>query len=1521
MRKLKFSLMVVLSLQVVILTSFSSQMVSGTPIEVAEGRYLSLIDNVKFGNVVEHVRYFSELGSRVTHYPGYEKAAEYITEKFKEYGLTDVGYHEFRIPTPIDYGANLTVLLTGEVITIHPCWPNLVSPPTLPRGGIEGQLVYGGYGFLSDLDGKKIEDSIVLMEFNSRWNWLSPANLGAKAVIFIEPEDTTWQEADRKRLQDIPYNFPRFYIGREEAEKLLAQMEKGQVNVRLQSRMIWSNLNAKNVYGYVRGTKYPDSIVLVTSYYDSWSPVASVSPGATDACGVSALLELARLFAENPPAYTVQFVAFSGHYQGITGARYFVRDNLERLLDRTIILQINIDLSTGTNILQFAFSGYPGGGFYPGGYVTDANLGIFKTLIDERADLINGETGGKHPYEKWFLGVGVIDGQSLRGPLAFDSEAIIFMDGPAITLHTSADSRLLRNTPIDTFERLNIENLKPQVELLYGILNDTLNNEGLKDQILKPFAAAPITTKAIWNTKGRVAEFNTTRAWYTPVPDALLYLRTYGKERSYIEGTDENGYFSIFNLPCDSSLRGFYPGHVGQYIPDLDFEPYVVDPETGNLLYAPDKGIRLYFTPPFQAPIDRDVGYVTVFKCGSIFMPMVVDPHFLSIPNVEGAIDRRTTVWSQVTHAPPDSYGFTPGSSGVNVWVIGYPEIGVAPAMAFVPPGEPTSIMVQVIYAERTPLAAIVNATPDEPEGAGFILKAGQQLSLDHFLLRVAEDFYLVNDARIKKLTGAGIAPSEEIAAHKETKSLIDKAREALAKYEYTKYYTYASMAWSEERMTYLSIRGTAEDSIMVIPYFSLILVSFAIVGERLLFGAGGVKRIIALLGCFVAPLTFLWSFHPGFALSQNSVMVVLGTSVLFLSIPMVGIVFTNVLGFLKDLRKKIRGVHYVEVSRLGEGASAMSLGVENMKRHKLRTALTLTTIILVTTAIVGFTSTAPIRITHYTETGVEPPYYGILLTKRVNGYWLGERGAIQRVQAPFYEGLRPGVPIGETLLPVLQTLYGDKAIIAPRAWRLSDSFPSLIRFRVTRADQPYTRPLGFLGVAGFIGLTDWESDILLTPHLVKGRPFLNGEMYVCIIPNLLADRLNITTLPAKIRVSTIELTVVGVVDAKFASMWKDLDGYQFSLPDTSIPGAWEMQYATRLPGEEIIFMPYELLMQNWGGTTSIALYFKDPTEVEKAAEEFFLTFQAVEVYAGLPGVNGAPGRTVLYTRAKAFTVIGWQYQIPVVVLASIVILNAMLGSVYERTKEIFIYASVGLSPIHVSLMFLMESVVHAVAGGFIGYIFAVSLTKTFTILNIPLPSLNYASIYVLTSIAIAIFVTIFSALYPSIKAAKLVTPSLERAWKIPTKPMGDVWAIPLPFAPGREEEVDGIIAYLHEFISGHRGEDAEVFRIQDIHYGEAIREGAPIRSLTTPQTRLEPYERGIIQDTDIIISKVAERWSIELRIRRLQGPRSQWYTSNYELADELRKQLLLWRSLPPPEQEKYIKEINQIRRTPTRKE
>jgi hypothetical protein len=261
------------------------------------------------------------------------------------------------------------------------------------------------------------------------------------------------------------------------------------------------------------------------------------------------------------------------------------------------------------------------------------------------------------------------------------------------------------------------------------------------------------------------------------------------------------------------------------------------------------------------------------------------------------------------------------------------------------------------------------------------------------------------------------------------------------------------------------------------------------------------------------------------------------------------------------------------------------------------------------------------------------------------------------------------------------------------------------------------------------------------------------------------------------------------------------------------------------------------------------------------------------------------------------------------VLIAALIVLNTMLGSVFERIKEIHIFSSIGLSPTHIGTLFMAEALVYAIIGAVSGYILgqlvSYVLASTGWLKGL---SLNFSSVAAVGATLIVVAVVMLSTLWPAKKASEVATPSTSRSWNIPD-PEGDFWKIRLPFAV-TGDQARGVNGYLTEWFKSYEGYSVGDFITEGIgaetfenEYGTAYRIGC--------KAWLAPFDLGVSQQINLETTPtdLEDVYDIHLNLTRVSGDVSNWKRVNRRFLNTLRKQFLIWRTLSAAEREKYLAE------------
>lgn len=1448
----------------------------------------ALIDSSRIRGTIEKLASF---GTRMTGYPGATEAANYLAEEFKTIGLENVALEEFVASAPLDEGGDLQVLegtSASAPIPIYSVWPNLIRTSTLPPEGLTGKMYYVGEGEWKDFNGIEVADAIIMMDFNTGLNWENAANLGARAVVFAEPEKTNRVEGEEKYLQ-VPLNFPRFWMKKADADPLKSVLEEQPgLNVRARARMTWKRLPAYNVLGKITGTHpvLKDEVIVLESYYDSMSPVPAVSPGANQASSVVAMLEMARYFREHPPARTVYFLATSGHFLSLSGVSDFTQRHTrktEYFAERigepiNMKLFVGLDLSSARDQVGIYYAGiiFAGNSFEKQRFFTP-----FGRKFMNFADQITGPLGASSELLMNVISPpgGIRPTEFFpAGGLGLDGELIFWTGYPALSFATVFDAREFVDTPLDTPDRVNVGNLYTQTTLLTGILAMGMNDPDLFPDFKMQLEDLFVTGRI------KVVEFDPTQSFIpdVPKPGAVVRFRRYNKSISGVKN-------EIFVVADSNGVAESTELEAGRTYPT---EGYVIDPETGDITYAPDRG-------PYgegQYPLEITMDWVekekptVVFRSEATNIYDLVDPRFLTRLNEANLLD--------ASGNPPLEYGLTFQEGG---WTSGntYEE---DTAVLFNRPGSRFKVTMSTgLFGRRL---VLTNASEEFPEGIGF--EAGTR-AITQTSYRVALDMWHLDESRIQALKRAGINSDRLESFHDQAKVFLDKAEVARQSLQWDVFIKHARAAWGYESRAYPDATDTANDVMKGVLFYMALIIPFAYALERLLFGYASInKRLAMVFGIFLVSYFVLRLNHPAFQISSNPDIVLLA----FITLTLAGIVIMVLSGRFSQTMQQYRQVDSrlktTDVQRSSALATAFALGVGNMRKRKARTLLTCLTLVLLVFTVLSFTSVQTYLRIQKVAKDTEALYSGFLVR---NPNW----GALQKQTHQYVQS------------EFASSEAEDQGIlIVPRSWYVgaSPGVKTFVKVERSRDTAVETDDARSIYASALLGVTAAETEITRPEEtLTVGRWLMDGEENVCLLPTDIAELLAIT--PDDVGRSDVMIfgqtfRVIGLFDPIAFDRINDLDGEPITPVDFTATGTELMTELARKDYEDepmdfvdfdhilaaqMVIVPQEYVNDIGGPLRSVAVKFPPQAPAQERLDRFMARL-------GIPVVASIDGKVAVYSAMALSSLSGLGNLFIPMLVAAMIILNTMMNAVYERFREIGVYSAVGLAPAHIGALFMAEACMFAVIGGMAGYLIGQTGAQLITQYDLlPGLTLNYSSLSAVASTALVMAIVLLSTVYPARKASEMAVPDVNRQWSFPL-PEGDLWEFEFPFTVG-SSEVLGLYTYLTRIFDSHEESSLGTFMTQDVRLQSETDGNASLYQISM-MSWLAPYDMGISQAVTLSASPSEgekDIYSVWVVIRRESGDSESWQRLNRRFLNTMRKHFLVWRTIDQSVKESYAAE------------
>lgn len=1113
-------------------------------------------------------------------------------------------------------------------------------------------------------------------------------------------------------------------------------------------------------------------------------------------------------------------------------------------------------------------------------------------------------------------GVNPIAGKPWRtfipGKLAGEHEPFTVGGGRGVALITTDDMRPRVDTPFDTFDNVNLGNLQRQVRLLACLIREAMVDKDM------PIPEEPVfkrmtLTAGYADLAGVVVEFIPSESLVpkTAVPGSIAQIRLIhntlmGVRGTMMERVDSGGSFNFVGIPTVNAI-GRRP---------IVVEGYRTSPRTGEIDYAVDQGAQ--GTKRFKNEVLMTMGHkevtVVLFNCISMALYDLVDPQ--NLVTLTGA-----NIYDAETDAEPQYYGY----------VLARPEAWVShvedAALVFLPPDKTVKVTMNLGPTARR--FVLLNSDEKHPKGVGFpeeslrhevkryiggdrwiTRKVASSFAVENTPLQVAKDLWWLDEMRISKLEKFRIINENLNQLHRDARREFEAAERALERRNYAALNAHARAAWGYEARAYPDVQRTTDDVLKGVLFYLALMLPFAVFCERLFFACPDLRvQIIATFGIFGATVAVFRYLHPAFDISMNPIIVILSFIMLALSVLVIGLVSMKFEGQLKALQTKMSGVHRADIGRMSVAAAAFSLGISNMRRRRARTFLTCVTLVLLTFTVLSFTSvTSGMRYNEREAPGT-PHYNGLMIR---NAMWQPlEEGAQRLIHDEFG---RDRTVVARAWLDYTQRFGGEQSFVALTSSNSEKTYNARAVLGLDANEAKVT------GINDALRRTEEGGR-----EVVWGRWFRPGERDVAIISRAMAEMMVITAEDVNAERVTINIAgedfdLVGVVDPQRFSKIKDLDHEELTPVDriqmakmaAAAGGAEEttaeagFQEYLHLTADDVVIVPYETAINMGAQVQSVAIDFVTTAEVREKLDVLIKRL-GFNVYAGEHAEDPEKATAWRWSSIGVTRIGGFSELLVPILIAALIVLNTMLGSVYERVREIGIFSSIGLAPSHIATLFLAEAFVYSILGAIFGYLLGQTITKVIVHYDLlPGLNLNYASLSAVASTGLVIAVVMLSTVYPARKASEVATPAIERRWSVPD-PVGDRWEIPLPFSVTGEQAV-ALNGFMSEWFGAYEEYSIGDFVTQDVEREEFDSQyGTGYR--ISLMAWLAPFDLGVSQRVTLetIPAEMTDVFELKLTLNRESGDVSSWKRVNRRFLNTLRKQFLIWRTLRTEERDRYL--------------
>jgi len=667
---------------------------------------------------------------------------------------------------------------------------------------------------------------------------------------------------------------------------------------------------------------------------------------------------------------------------------------------------------------------------------------------------------------------------------------------PAVSLRNVYADAGLAFTPGDTFEQLNADRVVKFMDYLRVFFQAVLADKSITLSAELPSPEIKNPTWSIQIQAFKFDEFSASVLPQLPVPNSVILLLGVITDPDrdiiapIINGDVVNCCFSLTDGRATRifyCLDGSYPSSAFHFDQDFTSIDHAIDAGevqekvNSNIIKGKSQVLALFPCKEFPIYQRDDPSIVSIFP--------ITAQYYLPLGGTRDAVPRK--------------YGL----SGITSITSKTAPQTLGPVAIFLERHEVLKLLTKYNRVA-------INASAEYPEGIGF--SSSEQMGPDFFAAAVRDTSFL-NHYRIKEMRGVTDQLAQEFLQRGDRERKVMEA--ARKNNDHVGYLRALYKALGSLTKSYKQITGITNDMLKAVVFYMALLLPFCFFVQKLLFKFVKIEAQMAAFAVFFVITFFVFRLiHPAFRVAEAPAAIFIAFIMGSLGLFVIHILHSRFEGEMQLLFRTFSAMDASEVGYSTVGQKAMLIGVNNMKRRRIRTALTTGTIVLVTFAMLAFSSVSKKLSPTIIPIADQAPYTGI-----------------------FYQW--PGsLRMDEASLQTFLDLYSGQADIVVRRWLIPPK---------TRANDIYPFHLGSSAgtsaqIEAALGLPVADNGFLTKmPILPGGRFFSSDYAQEAVLPAGVAKALKID--PDQVGKTELDFqgrkfTLVAIIDDDRFRAMKDLN-------------------------------------------------------------------------------------------------------------------------------------------------------------------------------------------------------------------------------------------------------------------------------------------------------------------------------------------------------------------------------------------